>query len=99
MIKDVNLEFIISNPKRKIKSIKGKYTVAHSPEMNDIAEYTNSWIVTKVCLLLLAANPDNNKKFRLEAFNNLVYIFHWISSSSFNFETSLQIKLWAYHTT
>ena len=38
------------------KSIKIKYTVAYSPEMNGIADKTNDLIVTKTRCLLLDFN-------------------------------------------
>ncbi len=53
-------EFVVHElePWKPEKGIKIEFSVAYSPEMNEIAERTNGLIVTKARYLLLDSNLD-----------------------------------------
>ena len=80
---------------RAEKSIKIEYTVAYSPEINGIAEKTNSLIVTKAYCLLLDSNMDQS--FWPETFDTAVYLFNRTPSASLDYNVPHEEFFKAYH--
>ncbi len=82
----------------KEKGIKVENTIAYSPEMNKIAEQTNSLIAGKARCLLLDAESEINESFWPEAFLTGVYLLNRSSSTFLQFDCPLSVWLRVYNS-
>ena len=74
-------------------------TVAYSPEINGIAECTNSFVASKARYLLLDASSKIGQSFWPEAFTTAIYLLNHSPSSFLKYDCPLAVWLRAYNST